>query len=335
MISAHPRLAVAVGAVAVSATAIFVALAGCPPGTASFYRCVLALPLLLPFAWREARRERQARGTPPLGRRELLTAGVAGVLFAGDMLLWTQAIFDVGAGISTVIVNVQVIVVPLLALAIDHEPITRLFLATLPVMAVGVLLAGGVLDHGAGGPHTLRGTAEAVLAALCYSGFLFILRRSGRRTTIVLPTYAVVIATAAAASWAGGALWHGFSFAPPPAALGWLALAAVCGQVVGWLLVASAAPKLTSESASVLLLLTPVGSLVLGGLVLGERPTALQLAGSLLILGCAAIVANIRKAGHNDEPTVAIRTDRRAPRPRPRQHRGVAGGPRPPHRSRP
>ena len=125
MISAHPRLAVAAGAVAVSATAIFVDLAGCPPGTASFYRCVLALPLLLPLAGREARRERQARGTPPLGRRELLTAGVAGVLFAGDMLLWTQAIFDVGAGISTVIVNVQVIVVPLLALAIVHPATLR------------------------------------------------------------------------------------------------------------------------------------------------------------------------------------------------------------------
>jgi drug/metabolite transporter (DMT)-like permease len=290
--SSHPRIAIAVGAVAVSATAIFVDLAGCQPGTASFYRCVLALPFLLPLALREG------RGIQRLGRRELLAAVVAGVLFAGDMLLWTQAIFDVGAGISTVIVNVQVIVVPLLALAIDREPITRLFLATLPVMALGVLLAGGVLDHGVRGMHTVRGTVEAVLAALCYSGFLFILRRSGRSTR-ALPSYTVVIVASAAGSWVGGALWHGFSFAPRLAAIGWLALAAICGQVVGWLLVASAAPKLSSESASVLLLLTPIGSLVLGGLVIGQRPTSLQLAGSLLILGCAAIIANMRRRGES------------------------------------
>lgn len=291
--SSHPYTAVAAGAVAVSATAIFVDLAGSEPGTASFYRCVLALPFLLPLAWSERRR------TQRLGRRELLAAVLAGVLLAADMLLWTQAIYDVGAGISTVIVNVQVILVPLIALAVDREPITRLFLATLPVMVLGVLLAGGVLDHRVGGTHTVRGTVEAVLAALCYSGFVFMLRRSGKSTR-VLQSYMVLIVATAAASCAGGALWHGFTFAPPLAALGWLALSAICGQVVGWLLVARAAPKLTSESASVLLLLTPIGSLVLGALVLAQRPTALQLAGSLVILGCAAIMATIGRRGERD-----------------------------------
>jgi len=291
--SSHPYTAVAAGAVAVSATAIFVDLAGLQPGTASFYRCVLALPFLLPLAWSERRR------TQPLGRRELLAAVLAGVLLASDMLLWTQAIYDVGAGISTVIVNVQVILVPLIALAVDREPITRLFLATLPVMVLGVLLAGGVLDHRVGGTHTVRGTVEAVLAALCYSGFLFMLRRSGKGTR-VLQSYVVLIVATAAASCAGGALWHGFTFAPPLAALGWLALSAICGQVVGWLLVARNAQKLTSESASVLLLLTPIGSLVLGALVLGQRPTALQLAGSLVILGCAAIIATMGRRGEPD-----------------------------------
>lgn len=291
--SSHPYAAVAAGAVAVSATAIFVDLAGSQPGTASFYRCVLALPFLLPLAWSERRR------TQRLGRRELLAAVLAGVLLAADMLLWTQAIYDVGAGISTVIVNVQVILVPLIALAVDREPITRLFLATLPVMVLGVLLAGGVLDHRVGGTHTVRGTVEAVLAALCYSVFLFMLRRSGKSTR-VLQSYMVLIVATAAASCAGGALWHGFTFVPPLAALGWLALSAICGQVVGWLLVARAAPKLTSESASVLLLLTPIGSLVLGALVLGQRPTALQLAGSLVILGCAAIMATMGRRGERD-----------------------------------
>lgn len=294
--SSHPYPAVAAGAVAVSATAIFVDLAGCQPGTASFYRCVLALPFLLPLAWSERRGTQGRSGTQRLGRRELLAAVLAGVLLAADMLLWTQAIYDVGAGISTVIVNVQVILVPLIALAIDREPITRLFLATLPVMVLGVLLAGGVLDHRVGGTHTVRGTVEAVLAALCYSGFLFLLRRSGRSTRM-LQSYVVMIAATAAASCAGGALWHGFTFAPPLAALGWLALSAICGQVVGWLLIARAARKLTSESVSVLLLLTPIGSLVLGALVLGQRPTAKQLAGSLVILCCAAVIATMGRRG--------------------------------------
>jgi drug/metabolite transporter (DMT)-like permease len=178
-----PRMTVGFGAVAVSATAIFVDLSRAQPGTASFYRCVLALPLLLPLAVAEG------RGTRRMTGQEVTVAVIAGVLFAADMLLWTQAIFDVGAGISTLIVNVQVLIVPLLAFLVDGESISGLFLAMLPVMGFGVVLAGGVIDHGAEGSHPLRGTLEAVLAALSYSGFLFILRRSGKRTP-VLQSYA-------------------------------------------------------------------------------------------------------------------------------------------------
>lgn len=283
-ISSMPRIATGLGALVVSATAIFVDLSHARPGTSSFYRCLLALPFLVPLAAAEARRTRR------LTRREVAVAAVAGVLFAGDMLLWTQAIYDVGAGISTVIVNVQVVIVPLLALAVDREPISRLFAATLPVMALGVVLAGGLIGQRTGGTHAVRGTVEAVLAALCYSGFLFIVRRSGRQAP-VLQSYTVVIASGTVASCVGGVLWHGLTLDPSPAALGWLALAAVFGQVAGWLLVAQATPKLDSQSSSVLLLLTPVGSLLLAALALGQAPTALQLAGSLLVLVCAVIVA--------------------------------------------
>jgi len=52
----------------------------------------------------------------------------AGALFAGDMLLWTQAIGEVGAGLSTVLVNVQVVMVALLAWAVDREPVPHRFL---------------------------------------------------------------------------------------------------------------------------------------------------------------------------------------------------------------
>ncbi len=283
-LSSAPRVGVALGAIAVSATAIFVDLSGAQPGTASFYRCLLALPLLAPAALLEARRERR------LTRGEMATATLAGVLFAGDMVLWTQAIFDVGAGISTVIVNVQVIIVPLLAWAIDRESLSRWFVVTLPIMIVGVVLAGGVIDHGTLGTHAVRGTVEAVIAAFCYSGFLFIIRRSGKQTP-VLQSYWLVIAAAAVCSCALGALWHGLTLDPPLAALGWLALSALCGQVLGWLLVARATPKLDSQSASVLLLLTPVGSLLLAAVFLSQSPTALQLAGSLVVLGCAALIA--------------------------------------------
>jgi drug/metabolite transporter (DMT)-like permease len=66
---------------------------------------------------------------------------------------------------------------------------------------------------------------------------------------------------------------------------------ALFGQVIGWLLVAVHSPKLASHAGAVLLLLTPVGAIILGTIVLDERLTVLRLAGIVLILLAALLVA--------------------------------------------
>lgn len=272
-----PRLGMAVGALGVSASSVFIDLSGTSPGTATFFRCVFALPILWPLCARERRREGR------VSSRDRARGLAAGVLFAGDALLWTQAIYEVGAGLSTVLVNAQVVIVPLLALLIDRERVERGFLVLLPVMVAGILLTGGVFESGASGADPVAGTIHAVLAALCYSGFLFLLRRGGH-TGRVIQSYRDVVAVAAVVSVAAGAAWQGVTLTPGWVPLGWLALTAGSGQVVGWLLVALAGPRLSSTVGAALLMLTPVGALVLSAVVLGERPTVLQLAGSLIVI---------------------------------------------------
>jgi drug/metabolite transporter (DMT)-like permease len=285
-----PSTSMAVGALGVSTSAVFLDLAGSSPATATFYRCLLAVPLLLPLVLRKRRRE------GPPSRLQVGYAVAAGVLFAGDALWWTQAIGEVGAGLSTVLVNAQVVLVPLLALAIDREPVTRLFLALLPVMTVGIVLAGGVWEEGVGGSDPARGTVHALLAAVCYSGFLYLLRRGGGGGSVV-QTYQLVLVTAAAVAIAVGPVWGHLSLAPGWAEMGWLVLIAAVGQVAGWLLVALASPHLRPEVGAALLLLTPVGALVLGAAVLGERPSLLQLLGCGLVLASAYAVSAVRRGG--------------------------------------
>ncbi|MGH3412576.1 MAG: DMT family transporter [Marmoricola sp.] len=267
----------ALGALGVSASAILIDLSGTSPGTATFFRCVLALPLLWPFATRERHRG------GGLSSRRRLTAVAAGVLFAGDALLWTQAIYEVGAGLSTVLVNAQVVLVPLLALLVDREPVGGRFLLILPVMMAGILLTGGVFENGATGTNPTWGTIHAILAAVCYSGFLFLLRRGGH-TGQAVQSYRDVVITAAVVALIAGALWQGVTLTPGWAATGWLALTALCGQVLGWLLVALATPHLSSTVGAALLMLTPVGALVLSALALGQYPTVLQILGCVLVL---------------------------------------------------
>ena len=45
----------------------------------------------------------------------------AGVFFAADLILWHHSIDDVGAGLATVLANIQVVVVPLVAWAVLSE----------------------------------------------------------------------------------------------------------------------------------------------------------------------------------------------------------------------
>lgn len=288
MLKARPPLAMAVGALAVSTSAVFIDLSGTSPPTATFFRCTLAVPLLLPLALHEHGR------TDALHRRDVIYAVAAGVLFTGDALWWTQAIAEIGAGLSTVLVNAQVVLVPLLTLVFDREPISRRFLGVLPVMIVGILLTGGVLGASPAGDDPVGGTLHAVLAALCYSGFLYLLRRGGMRGSPVRG-YAVVVATAAVVALAAGPLWGRLDLRPTIDQVGWLVLIAATGQVAGWLLVALAGPRLRPEVGAALLLLTPVGALVLGALVLGEQPSAGQMAGSVLVLA-GAYVATARRS---------------------------------------
>lgn len=275
-----PRLTMALGALGVATSGVFVAFSGTSPSTATFFRCLLALPLVWPLVCSERRHEGR------LSWRGGAVAAGAGVLFAGDALLWTQAIFEVGAGLTAVLVNAQVILVPLLALLIDREPLARAFLGIVPFMVAGIVLTGGVFETGVPGSAPAWGTIHAILAALCYSGFLFLLRRNGQ-TGRAIQSYCGVLASAAVVALLVGSLWSGITVTPSWSALGWLALTAVGSQVCGWLLVALASSQLSSMASAALLLLTPVGALALAALALGEQTSLLQLFGCALMLTSA------------------------------------------------
>ena len=271
------HVGLAVGALSVSASAVILGLADTTPATASAARSLLALPVVLGLALFER------RNNGALTSREHLSAAGCGVLFAGDMLWWTQSIPEVGAGLSTVLVNTQVAIVPLLAWLVDRERSGPRFVWSLPVVLTGVLLAGGIFEHGVGGTAPTWGTVHAIVAALCYSGFLFLLRRGGR-TGRPLQTYAAVLASATVVAAVVGLASRSLDVSPGCRTAGWLILVTITGQLLGWLLVAFYTPRLPSDVGSALLLLTPIGAVALGALVLGERPSVLQLAGCAIVL---------------------------------------------------
>src|SRR5690349_17970440 len=102
------------GILAISFSAIYVRLAAVSPVTATVLRAVYALPLLLALWFPGRARDRRSR-------RERAIGVASGLLLAADLVLWHESIALIGAGLSTVIANVQVVFVAAAAWAIEGE----------------------------------------------------------------------------------------------------------------------------------------------------------------------------------------------------------------------
>ncbi|WP_249009243.1 DMT family transporter [Conexibacter sp. DBS9H8] len=309
------RWTAAIGAAIIAFSAIFVKLSHASDSTAAIFRCFDASLILVPLAWAEQRRF----GPRPWRARR---AGLAaGVFFAADLVMWDRAITDVGAGLATVLANVQVILVPLVAWALLREAPGRRVLAALGPVLLGVLLISGVLVHGAYGTAPLAGAALGAGAGLAYVGALLLLRHGGADLSRPVAPLAEMTASATVVAALIGIVLGDARFVPVWPGAAWLALLAVGSQVIGWLAITRSLPRLPAATTSLLLMIQPIGSLLLGALLLGERPSASQLLGVALLLG--AVVYATRPAGPVSGTGPAPRPGSAGrPRDRPRHRRG-------------
>ena len=271
------------GAATIAFSAILVRLAKVSPETSAFFRCAYAVPPLAVLAWRERRR----LGPRPRGAWRL--TAVAGVFFAADLIFWHHAIGDVGAGLATVLGNLQVVVVAYVAWAVLGERPEARVVAAVPVVLAGVVLISGVLETGAYGANPARGVLFGALTSLAYAAFILLLRaaNAGPRRPAG-PLFDATAVAAVSCLVAGEALGR-LDLSPGWPATGWLLVLALSSQVLGWLLISVSLPRLPAALTSVLLFVQPVGSVLLGIVLLGESPSALQLGGVAVVLaGIAA-----------------------------------------------
>jgi drug/metabolite transporter (DMT)-like permease len=311
-----PMAAATAGAVCISSSAVLMKLAStASPSIVAFGRCAFALPLLGALALRERRHGCSGTALPPMPSRSRWLARLAGVFLAADLILWSHTIALIGAGLGTVVGNLEVLIISLLAwLVLGERPSRSLVLAS-PVMLAGLVLVGGLADVGgsrAYGTDPALGVVYGVGVAVLYAVYILMLRQAtssaGAGTTVAGPLFEAT-AGGVVGSVLLGLVLGDLRLGPPWPALGWILLLALTSQVVGWLLITVSMPRLAAGTIGALLLIQPAGSVALSYLILSERPSLLQLGGVALILTgvVVAVTGRTPQAAYSRRKTRIIR----------------------------
>jgi drug/metabolite transporter (DMT)-like permease len=287
------------GAACISSSAVVMQLAGSSASLTALARCAFALPVLGALAWRERR-----RGAAAMTVRSRWLARIAGVFLAADLVLWSHSIADIGAGLGTVVTNLQVVLVALLAWVFLGERPRGSLLVALPVMLGGLVLVGGLAGTGGYGAHPVTGAVFGLGVAVLYAVYILMLRQAvanratanrtptgPERAPVVAPLLEATIGATFGAAVLGLVL-RDFRLGPAWPALGWLLLLALTSQVLGWLLITMSMPGLPAWLVGVLLLVQPAGSLTLSAVFLHERPSWPQLVGVAVMLAGVLIAAS-------------------------------------------
>jgi drug/metabolite transporter (DMT)-like permease len=277
--SHHPSfsayLALGVGIVGVSFSAIFVRWAGAPGIVTGFYRMAIAAMCL---AWPFYRRVRVLGGLPRVG---VQTAMLGGLFFAADLALWTTGVILSGATNPTLLANTAPLWVGLGSWIFFRERFN-------PKFWMGLILALG----GAGlilGLDTLRaaalglGTLLGLMAAIFYGGYFLIAQR-GREsldslTYIWLTEFSASLVLFALCT----ALRQPLTGYSTSTYLNFLAIGVVA-QVFGWLAISYAQGYLPASLVAPTMLAQPVGTALLAALLLGERLSPWQILGGVTVL---------------------------------------------------
>ena len=275
----RPILAAVIGAFIISSSGALTKLSLESPATIALWRCIWALPLLAFFSHRE---------TLKFGKRikrDRVLSGLAGIAFTFDLVMWHYSIRYIGAGMATVLGNLSSVVVAFVAWTfLKERPSNRLLIA-LPFVLLGVTMTTGVLGGGADGINPGLGVAFGVACSISYGIFIVVYRAGGKDDRrIAGPLFDATLFGGLGTLVFGPFLDSDFHLLPNLHSHVYLAILGNLCQVLGWLIISIALPRLPAALTALILLIQPLGGIGIAMLFLGEHPTLIQLLGGTVIL---------------------------------------------------
>lgn len=286
----HPMIMIVIGVLGISLSAIFVKYAQAPSAVTAAYRLCWTVLLMTPVTLgkREVREQFHR-----VDKKTALLSVLSGVFLAVHFALWFESLQHTSVASSTTIVSTEVIWVSLgFCLFLKGR------LSGKAMLAIGVTLAGSILialaDAGAGQAH-LYGDLLALLAAVAVAAYMLIGHFVRETTSTTVYTYLVY--TASAVSLLALCLLQGHSltgYGTGAVIVGFLL--ALFSTILGHSIFSWCLKFFSPSFVSASKLCEPVVAAAIAAFAFAEVPGALQLAGSVLILGGVFYYSRLEKA---------------------------------------
>lgn len=264
------------GAIAMGVSPVFVRFSEVGAFSSAFWRVFLSLPILLLWAWVEARRAgRQVEWE--MDRTVLL----AGLFFAGDLVFWHLAIHRTTMANATLMATLAPVWVALFSGTFIGEPVSRT-----TWLGLFLCLAGAALLIGSSyrlAPERIIGDFFGVITSIFFGLYFLavrVARRSRKSGEVTFLSTIVTTAVLFAVAIASGQKML------PDTAQGVASLVALgtFSHAGGQGLLAVALGSLSAAFSSLVIFVEALAAAFFGWAVFGETLSPLQFAGAALIL---------------------------------------------------
>lgn len=269
-------LALGVGTLSLSLSAMYVRWADAPGTVTGFYRLFISTIIIFPFFIK------RNISVDQLTWSKILPPVLGGMCMAGTFSLWNTSLFYTNVASAAMIGNISPLWVSIAAWWLLRERLGPQFWIGLLILFSGiVLIMGGNFFLS---PHLGMGDLMAVGSSFFYAAYILVTQWGRKR----LDSLSLVWINGASAS-----IWMLFViilFKQPLVGFPrqtWVVFisAAIITQIIGYMAISYSLGKLPASVVSPSLNLQPVITIILAIPLLNEAPSTLQVIGSLLTLG--------------------------------------------------
>lgn len=264
----HPYLLLAIATLCSGIAPVLVRYTGMEAPAIAFWR----LALTLPAAWLLVRR------LPPLPRRDVGLALIAGVMLALDLVLWFGSIQRTTMLEATLLVMIYPLLVAVAAVIWEGQKLSLSLAGGFALCFAGMVAMSGITPSA--GSDAL-GNGMALAAAAAYAVCFMLLARLSRQHNVMLVTFWLLVGASLGAL--PFALIFSASFLPPTAdAWGFLAAQAAL-SLCSYLASNGAFRRLPTALAAVTGYGQPIIATGIAWVAFAERPGIMAVTGAVII----------------------------------------------------